>query len=103
MLYPGMTDTQTFYVPFLAEDISKALVTYSQNGIALIEKTASSFVSQGLQSSFEVRLTQQDTLKLSNNCQTVIQINVVTIDGERYTSDPILMKTGIQSHRAVIT
>lgn len=103
MLYPGMTDKETFYVPFSIEHVSKALVTYSQNGIVLIEKTSSSFTAKGNQSSFDVHLTQQDTLKLSDNCQTVIQINVMTNDGERYTSDPILLKTGIQSHRAVMT
>ena len=98
-----MTDRETFYVPFSIEHVASALVTYSQNGIVLIEKSADEFEPEGDQSSFEVHLTQEDTLRLSNNCKTVIQINVMTQDGERYTSDPILLTTGIQSHRAVMT
>lgn len=103
MLYPGMTDREIFYVPFSIEHVASALVTYSQNGIVLIEKSADEFAPEGDQSSFEVHLSQEDTLRLSNNCKTVIQINVMTNDGERYTSDPILLTTGIQSHRAVMT
>lgn len=103
MLYPGMTDNETFFIPFSIENVASALVSYSQNGIVLIEKAAETFESAGSQTSFDIHLEQEDTLRLSNNCKTVIQINVMTNDGERYTSDPILLTTGIQSHRAVIT
>lgn len=172
MLYPGMTEWETFYVPFAADHAASAIVTYSQNGIVLIKKTVTTFIpveeptqqseenteqqdetdqaaqegdsdqtaqgenaeqtsqeqssdqtEQGAQegtaeqatqeeqestvppdrSYFEVHLTQQDTLRLTNNCKTIIQINVMTDDGERYTSDPIFVTTGIQSYRTVMT
>lgn len=103
MLYPGMTEWETFYIPFSAQHTSNAIVTYSQNDIALIQKSTDGFTAVDEENSFfEIFLSQTDTLRLGNNCKTIIQINVLTDDGERYTSEPIQITTGTQSYRAVM-
>lgn len=101
--YAGMTDLEDFIVPLPRTELSKAIVTYSQNGITLIEKSTTTFYSiDSKQCYFLINLSQSDTLALKNDEELGIQINLITTNGQRLTSDLLLMRMGEQTHREVI-
>ena len=115
MITRGTTPYHTFVLPLSVDSISELYITYLQNEEVLFEKSLSSgdITIEDTTSQFEnasmedlqneegtsesvikVHLTQEDTLKFkfypaAEKNIAVIQIRVLTSDGEAYASNPI--------------
>lgn len=115
MIIRGTTPYHNFILPVLVEDIDAAYVTYLQNGKVILDK--SSLIEGDMEindlsdlyenASMEqlteeeqhscqltIHLTQADTLKFifwpaARKNIAVIQVRLLTKDGEAFASDPI--------------
>ena len=87
----GTTPTNAFILPFYMEvaDISALYVTYSQNGIVIVDKSLND-VTISVKDNLIVtlKLNQEDTLKLSEG-KVKIQIRLKTSDGVAMASNII--------------
>ena len=104
-IYPGGTQLQSFVVPFAPETISKAIVTYVQEGAGIVlEKTVSAFspTEEEGEATFSYRLTQAESLLFRNFLSCKMQVNILMIDGTREPSEPWVVECGDQLHRTVI-
>ena len=64
MFYPGETDTHIFTLPFAAEELERAVVSYKQRGKLVLELESDQFESTGDEEcTTSVTLTQEDSLK----------------------------------------
>lgn len=95
-MYRGTTPTHTFTLPFEANQLSEAYITYAQNNQTAIEKTLSDCTIDG--NKLRVTLTQAETLGLMAISNTEIQIaakvnnkvlrsNIITVPTERILKD----------------
>ena len=100
--YPGMTDFQVYKVPFPADMLSKASVSYAQEDEVMLIKDATEFEDVEGGSVFSIRLSQEDTLRFKNNRDVYVQINLLSADGARAPSSPIILKCGCQYDRRVL-
>jgi hypothetical protein len=112
MIIRGTTPYHNFILPILAKDIKAIYVTYLQNGQVILDKTGEDVTITDLIDLFEnasmeelpeeernscqltVHLTQEDTLKFhfypaAEKNVAVVQIRVLTTEGEAYASEPI--------------
>ena len=80
----GTTPTLEFTLPFDCSLISCVYITFSQKKEALIEKTFDD--CEKSESKLIVKLSQEDTLKLSESVSTEIQIRAKTHAGEALAS-----------------
>ena len=81
----GTTPTLEFSIPFDTSEIAEAFVTLSQNDTVIVDKPLEDCKCDAQKLS--VRLTQEDTLKLSCDCNTDIQIRIRTKAGDALASD----------------
>ena len=81
----GTTPKLEFTLPFDTSEIEEAYVTLSQNDVVIVDKPLKDCKCDAQKLS--VRLTQEDTLKLSCDCKTDIQIRVRTKAGDALASD----------------
>lgn len=88
----GTTPTLNFTIPFDTWLISEAFVTLSQNEQVVVEKRLEDCSVD--KRKLSVRLTQEETLKLSCDCKTEIQIRAKTTVGEAIASDIFTVDTG---------
>lgn len=72
----GCTATNTFTVPFSADEVDVLFVTYQQNNKTVIEKPIDSvtFSTEDEQNVLSVFLSQEDTINLQSNARIKIQI-----------------------------
>lgn len=104
MFHPGETDTQVFTIPFPAEDVRKAFVSYKQaNKIVLVKECREFEVDDEDNSTMTIEINQEDSLCFVDNASIKVQINLYFFDGSRRTSDPITYTAGEQYYKAVIT
>lgn len=111
MIIRGTTPYHSFVLPLKAEDISQLYITYLQNNVVVFEKSTTEIDISNVEEELEnasmnepvedipsseitVHLTQEDTLKFqfypaAEKNVAVIQIRVLTTDGEAYASEPI--------------
>ena len=112
MITRGTTPYHSFVLPLKTEDISELYITYLQNNEIIFEKSISEIEISDIDNEFEnasvnepqedfvpsceltVHLTQEDTLKFkfypaAEKNVAVIQIRVLTTEGEAYASEPI--------------
>lgn len=78
-MYRGTTPTLSFKLPFDTSDLSAAWVTLAQDGRVIIDKPISDCVLEG--NVLAVTLTQEETLKLTAENRTEVQLRVKTTDG----------------------
>lgn len=128
MITRGTTPYHTFILPLAAEDIQTVYVTYLQNDEVILDKTGSDIVIEDpnletenasmeelseeeveVTSKLTIHLTQEDTLKFkfypaAEKNIAVVQVRVLTKDGEAYASNPIqervfgVLKDGVISN-----
>ena len=127
MIIRGTTPYHSFVLPFKTEDISEAYITYLQNNEIIINKSISDAQIIDIEDEYEnasmnepledfipsceltIHLTQEDTLKFhfypaAEKNIAVIQIRVLTTEGEAYASEPIherifgVLKDGVIGH-----
>ena len=127
MITRGTTPYHSFVLPLKTEDISEVYVTYLQNNEIIIDKSISDVQIIDIEDEYEnasmnepledfvpsceltIHLTQEDTLKFhfypaAEKNIAVVQIRVLTTEGEAYASEPIherifgILKDGVISH-----
>lgn len=127
MITRGTTPYHSFVLPLKTEDISEVYVTYLQNNEIIIDKSISDAQIIDIENEYEnasmnepledfipsceltIHLTQEDTLKFhfypaAEKNIAVIQIRVLTTEGEAYASEPIherifgVLKDGVIGH-----
>lgn len=112
MITRGTTPYHSFVLPLKTEDISQVYVTYLQNNEVILDKSISDVEIADIEDEYEnasmnepledfvpsceltVHLTQEDTLKFhfypaAEKNVAVVQIRVLTTEGEAYASEPI--------------
>ena len=112
MITRGTTPYHSFVLPLKTEDISQVYITYLQNNEVILDKSISDTTIADIEDEYEnasmnepledfvpsceltVHLTQEDTLKFhfypaAEKNIAVIQIRVLTTEGEAYASEPI--------------
>lgn len=112
MIVRGTTPYHSFILPLLAEDISEIYITYLQNDKVILDKgtadvtidnivdllenaSMENLTEEELNSSqVTVHLSQEDTLKFTfypaaRKNIAVVQIRLLTTDGEAFASNPI--------------
>ena len=112
MITRGTTPYHSFVLPLKTEDISEVYITYLQNMEVILDKTISDVTIIDIDDEYEnasmnepledfvpsceltIHLTQEDTLKFhfypaAEKNIAVIQIRVLTTEGEAYASEPI--------------
>lgn len=112
MITRGTTPYHSFVLPLKTEDISEVYITYLQNNEIIVDKTISDVTINDIDDEYEnasmnepledfvpsceltIHLTQEDTLKFhfypaAEKNIAVIQIRVLTTEGEAYASEPI--------------
>lgn len=112
MITRGTTPYHSFILPLKTEDISEVYITYLQNAQVILNKTFSDVTIADIEDELEnasmnepsedflssceltIHLTQEDTLKFNfypaaEKNIAVIQIRVLTTNGEAYASEPI--------------
>ena len=112
MITRGTTPYHSFVLPLKTEDISEVYITYLQNMEVILDKTISDVTIVDIDDEYEnasmnepledfvpsceltIHLTQEDTLKFhfypaAEKNIAVIQIRVLTTEGEAYASEPI--------------
>lgn len=85
MIIRGTTPGMTFGLPFDADMLETGYVTIQQGGSTVVEKALSDCECVGM--SVSTKLTQEDTLKLSADCNAEIKIVVKTVDGDRFETE----------------
>ena len=128
MITRGTTPYHSFVLPLTTEEISEVYITYLQNGEVILDKSIGNDIEIiNIQDEFEnasmnepledfipsceltIHLTQEDTLKFhfypaAEKNIAVIQIRVLTTEGEAYASEPIherifgVLKDGVIGH-----
>ena len=81
----GTTPTLEFLLPFDTSELAEAFVTLSQNDIVIVDKALNDCKCDTKKLS--VKLTQEETLRLSCDCKTDIQVRVRTKAGDALASD----------------
>lgn len=112
MITRGTTPYHSFVLPLKTEDISEVYITYLQNREVILDKSISDVTIIDIDDEYEnasmnepledfvpsceltIHLTQEDTLKFhfypaAEKNIAVIQIRVLTTEGEAYASEPI--------------
>lgn len=112
MIVRGTTPYHSFILPLLAEDISEIYITYLQNGEVILDKGSANVTIDNVvdllenasmenlteeelnSSQVTVHLSQEDTLKFTfypaaRKNIAVVQIRLLTTDGEAFASNPI--------------
>ena len=132
MIIRGTTPYHSFMLPLLAENIQTVYVTYLQNDEVILEKTnlnPEDMEIVNINGMYEnasvepledeeivitdscqitIHLSQEDTLKFhfypaARKNIAVIQIRLLTTDGEAYASDPVRERIFGVLHDGVIT
>ena len=112
MITRGTTPYHSFVLPLKTEDISQVYITYLQNNEVILDKSISDVEIADIDDEYEnasmnepledfvpsceltIHLTQEDTLKFhfypaAEKNVAVVQIRVLTTEGEAYASEPI--------------
>lgn len=113
MITRGTTPYHTFFLPLQMDTIEELYVTYMQNGEVILDKNSTDVTIEDATETYEnanveiqeeqeinystkitLHLTQEDTLGFNfypaaEKNTVVIQIRVLTTDGEAYASNPI--------------
>ena len=87
----GTTPTLEFTIPFDTSELAEAFVTLAQNDTIILDKALNDCKCDARMLS--VKLSQEDTLKLSCDCKTDIQVRVRTKAGDALASDIVRVDT----------
>ena len=92
-MYRGTTPTLNFTLPFSVDLIEALSVAFAQNNELVFDKSIEDDGCTLEEKNITIKLTQEDTLKLSAKKNTEIQIRIRTIDGEALASKIITVCT----------
>lgn len=83
-MFRGTTPTLEFSLPIETSTLSEAWITLAQCGQVVINKTLSD--CEIGENTLDLTLTQDETLALSSEAQTEIQLRVKTSSGKAFAS-----------------
>ena len=112
MIMRGTTPYHSFILPLRAEQIDEMWVTYTQNGVLVLDKTKEDATLTNIEDLYENASMEELTEEEINSCQAtlhliqedtlgfkfypaaeknivVIQVRILDTNGEAYGSDPI--------------
>lgn len=89
----GTTPTHVYTLPFDVEKVRKLRIIYSQSGNEKVVKTEAHCTLAG--NTATVRLTQEDTLAFSSDDFVLIQLRVLTPEGDALASNVMRVKPGV--------
>lgn len=75
----GTTPTHTFQIPFSTNLLNEIRITYAQGNSVIVEKRTEDCSLNG--SDITVKLTQEETLRFSDNKTAELQLRVLLNDG----------------------
>ena len=85
MIHKGCTSVESFKFPFDASDVKSIFITFKENGETIIEKTLDDCTfGEGVVS---VKISQEDSLKFSDNAIVQVQIRVKLTNDETTKSN----------------
>lgn len=87
----GTTPTFEFTLPMLTDEIAAGYITFAQDGSVVIDKDLADCTCAG--STVTLHLTQEETLKLSQNTRTELQMRVRTTGGEALATRVYIVPT----------
>ena len=109
MFIPGETIRHGFIVPFVANEIEQAVITYKQNDRVVYEKTVSATSEDSMIESLDENrsrisfdFTQSASLLFDDNLPFTAQVNIYTVFHSRHTSKPVSSASGSQYHRKIL-
>lgn len=87
MIYKGTTPTHTFKLPVSKEAVDEVRITYAQGSEnVLIKDTKDCELTDG---GVSVTLTQEETFLFKANVEVLIQVRVLTTDGQAFSSETV--------------
>ena len=75
----GTTPTHTFQIPFNTNLVKEIRVSYAQKDVVVVEKSTEDCKLDGM--NITVKLTQEETLRFSENVMAALQLRVLLNDG----------------------
>lgn len=88
----GMSQVQTFNLPFKSGIISQLLLIYKQNGFIILRKSLEDMtVSQSDSSLLFFEMSEQESLLFSESSETVAQMKILLKSGDMIMSDPLFL------------
>ncbi len=75
----GTTPTHTFQIPFNTNLLKEIRISYAQKDVVVVEKTTEDCKLDGM--NITVKLTQEETLRFSENVMAALQLRVLLNDG----------------------
>ena len=88
----GTTPTHRFELPFSVENVSDALIVYSQNGEEVLRKTVRH--CHMVDKTLSVDLTQEETFRFRCDRKVRVQVRVLTNDGRAMASNVLNIDVG---------
>lgn len=85
-MYRGTTPTLNITLNIEVSTIKELYISFSQYGVVLIEKTLDDCTILG-EKELTITLTQEETLKLRDDCKVKSQIRAILNSGEVAASD----------------
>ena len=75
----GTTPTHTFQIPFNTNLVKEIRISYAQKDVVVVEKSTEDCKLDGM--NITVKLTQEETLRFSENVMAALQLRVLLNDG----------------------
>lgn len=88
----GTTPTHTFQIPFNTNLVKEIRVSYAQKDVVVVEKTTEDCKLDGM--NITVKLTQEETLRFSENVMAALQLRVLLNDGNVLATPVLRLDVG---------
>lgn len=88
----GTTPTHTFQIPFNTNLLKEIRISYAQRDAVVVEKSTEDCKLDGM--NITVKLTQEETLRFSENVVAALQLRVLLNDGNVLATPVLRLDVG---------
>lgn len=88
----GTTPTHTFQIPFNTNLLKEIRISYAQKDDVVVEKSTEDCKLDGM--NITVKLTQEETLRFSENVMAALQLRVLLNDGNVLATPVLRLDVG---------
>lgn len=88
----GTTPTHTFQIPFNTNLLKEIRISYAQRDAVVVEKSTEDCKLDGM--NITVKLTQEETLRFSENVMAALQLRVLLNDGNVLATPVLRLDVG---------
>lgn len=88
----GTTPTHTFQIPFNTNLLKEIRISYAQRDAVVVEKSTEDCKLDGM--NISVKLTQEETLRFSENVVAALQLRVLLNDGNVLATPVLRLDVG---------